>query len=243
LPLPKRWLALAAIVVVLGVAAAVLLRFREPRLEAIITGGEGPPTLVLLHGFGSTAEEWEPFTKTIALPAAGRYIFPKGPSIGGLEKGRAWWNLDLSSSARPGADGADLSTLKPQGIKTAARLVENLLGTVTGPVILGGFSQGAMVSAEIAFQSSTPLAALILLSGTTVDEAGWVRNLATRKGLPVFMSHGRQDEVLSFVISDRFRGELEHAGIAVTWVPFEGGHEIPAGVIVALNQFIQHLSS
>lgn len=235
----KRWLAAAAILVTLGISAAVLLRFREPALEAIITGGEGPPTLVLLHGYGSSAEEWQPFTRTIVLPAAGRFVFPKGPSTGGLEQGRAWWNLDLYSSMRPGVDGADLSAQKLAGIKTAARLVGNLLDTLKGPVILGGFSQGAMVSAEIAFQTDQPLAALILLSGTTVDEAAWVRRLPRRKGLPVFISHGRFDGTLSFRIADRFRAELAAAGLAVTWVPFDGGHEIPAEVIGALNTFLQ----
>jgi phospholipase/carboxylesterase len=239
----KRGLAAAAILVTLGISAAVLLRFREPALEAIITGGEGPPTLVLLHGYGSSAEEWEPFTKTIMLPATGRFVFPKGPSTGGLEKGRAWWNLDLSSSVRPGVDGANLSTQKLAGIKTAARLVGNLLDTLKGPVILGGFSQGAMVSAEIAFQSDRPLTALILLSGTTVDEAAWIARARSRRALPVFISHGRADEVLPFTIADRFRTKLQSAGLAVTWVPFDGDHEIPAEVVVALNEFLRRLAT
>jgi hypothetical protein len=27
----------------------------------------------------------------------------------------------------------------------------------------------------------------------------------------------------------------------VTWFPFDGGHEIPEGVVVALNAFLKHL--
>lgn len=237
-----RWLAAAAIVFMLAVSAGVLFRFREPALDTIVRGGKGPPTVVLLHGFGSTAEDWEPFLKTVTFPTDARLIFPKGPSAGGLANGkRGWWNLDLTSEVRPGPDGPDLSRQRPEGIKNAARLVENLLAEVTGPVILGGFSQGAMLSAEIAFQSDRPLAALILLSGTTVDERSWLRGLPRRRGLPVFMSHGRSDKTLSFKNSDRFRKKLQAAGLVVTWVPFDGGHEIPSEVVVALNAFLQQI--
>lgn len=235
----KRWLAGAAIVVTLAVSAAVLLRFDEPPLDAIYRGGKGPPTVVLLHGYGATAEDWEPFLQTITFPPDARLIFPKGPSIGGLSRGRGWWNLDLRTAVGHLPDGPDLSKQKPAGIITAARLVRNLIADVEGPIILGGFSQGAMLSAEIAFHTDQPLAALILLSGTTVDEAAWVRQLSRRRSLPVFMAHGRYDGTLSFQNSDRFRAKLQAAGLNVTWLPFDGGHEIPEAVVVALNAFLQ----
>jgi predicted esterase len=31
---------------------------------------------------------------------------------------------------------------------------------------------------------------------------------------------------------------MRRAGLRVTWFPFEGGHEIPAVVVDALNQFL-----
>ena len=39
-----------------------------------------------------------------------------------------------------------------------------------------------------------------------------------------------------------FATELEEAGMNVKWVPFDGGHEIPAMVVVALNHFLGDLS-
>ena len=55
--------------------------------------------------------------------------------------------------------------------------------------------------------------------------------------MPVFLAHGRSDPVLPFAVAERFRAKLEAAGVRVTWVPFDGGHEIPAAVIIALNTF------
>ncbi|HEX7508443.1 MAG TPA: hypothetical protein VF550_16830 [Polyangia bacterium] len=59
-----------------------------------------------------------------------------------------------------------------------------------------------------------------------------------RKGLPVFMSHGRSDNILPFDLAERLRAELVAAGLAVTFTPFDGSHEIPGEVVVALGEFL-----
>lgn len=189
-----------------------------------------------------------PFTRTIQWPAGGRFVFPQGPDTiprSGPADGRAWWPLDLASHIPPGKSIPDLSASRPLGLQAAASLVEDVLRdrrTVPrGPLVLGGFSQGAMVASQVAFRSKAPLSALILLSGTLVDEPSWENHFRERQNLPVFLAHGRADTVLPFEVADRFRQKLETAGITVTWVPFDGGHEIPAAVVVALNEFIARL--
>jgi phospholipase/carboxylesterase len=204
---------------------------------------------VLLHGFGSSAERWMPFTRTIRWPAQGRFVFPQGPDVmvrtDPGQGGRAWWPLDIASYVAAGTAAADLSGARPEGLKVAASLVEDRLDdrrTVPrGPVVLGGFSQGAMVASEVAFRSGTPLSALVILSGTIVDERSWESHFQERRGLPVFVAHGRQDETLPFETANRLRQKLEAAGLQVTWFPFDGGHDIPAAVVVALNDFLARL--
>jgi len=206
--------------------------------------------MILLHGYGSSAEEWLPFVSTIRLPEGGRFVFPQAPDTttppDGPSTGRAWWRLDLGSH-RPSSPGGlpDLSTTRPPGLKVAAGMVKDLVKNVERdggkPILLGGFSQGAMVAAEVALQSDLHVDALVLLSGTLVDEASWQQKFATLSNVPVFMSHGRSDPVLSFAVADRFRAGLEAAGVKVTWVPFDGGHEMPMVVIDQLNQFIARL--
>jgi phospholipase/carboxylesterase len=82
------------------------------------------------------------------------------------------------------------------------------------------------------------LHALILLSGTFVDEASWTQAMPARRGLPVFIAHGRQDDVLRFDTASRLAEAMRRAGLQVTWVPFDGGHEIPASVVTELNHFL-----
>jgi phospholipase/carboxylesterase len=101
--------------------------------------------------------------------------------------------------------------------------------------------QGAMVAAQVAFLSDARIVGLVLLSGTAVDESTWERNFTRRQGLPVFISHGRADPILPFQAALRLRLKLQAAGLRVTWHPFEGGHQIPAEVVIALNRFIAGL--
>jgi phospholipase/carboxylesterase len=207
--------------------------------------------LVLLHGYGSSAEHWIPYTQTIAFPSAGRFLFPVAPEAvvrrDGLVDGRAWWNLDLAAHRRGAGLGVDLTDEDPRGLQRASQLVRRALvdegNSAAHPFVLGGFSQGAMVACEVAFASDEPLAALAILSGTPIDRAGWRARMATRKGMPVFMSHGRADAVLPFDLAERLHAELLAAGLEVTFVPFDGGHEIPAEVVVALGEFLARSSS
>ena len=64
----KRAIPAAALIVfVIGVAIWLWLQIAP--LNAIVRGGEGPPTLVLLHGYGGTAENWLQFVGTFRPPA------------------------------------------------------------------------------------------------------------------------------------------------------------------------------
>ncbi len=228
----------AGILIVFSMSTAVWLWIQTAALSAIVHGGPGPPTVVLLHGYGGRAEHWLQFVDHLRRADNARLIFPQGPLRGPVSGSRGWWWLNLEGHIPEGRQLADLSTSSPGGIKVASRLVRNLLEDVQGPIVLGGFSQGAMVSAEVAFQTDQELAALVLLGGTTVNEAAWVERFPGRRQLPVFIAHGRHDGVLPFEIAERFAGKLKAAGLNVTWFPYDGGHDIPATVIRELNVFL-----
>ena len=89
--------------------------------------------MVLLHGYGSSAEQWAPFTQTIRLPPGGRFVFPQAPGLtsppDGPPGGRGWWRLELASHIPSGRSVPDLSATQPPGLKAAASLVQELLET------------------------------------------------------------------------------------------------------------------
>jgi phospholipase/carboxylesterase len=229
--------------------AAAIENRRSGLMTWEIGGGRLP--VLLLHGYGSSPQDWFQFVETIHLPPGGRFIFPRAPETTtppeGPAGGRGWWRLRLDSYWRPGTTIPDLSTARPAALARAAREVRVLLAEVRerlrpqSPAVLGGFSQGAMVAAELAFRSNVKLSALVLLSATPVDETSWTAVMARRRGLPVFIAHGRDDAILPFAAAERLQAEMRQAGLAVTWLPFSGGHEIPPDVVTALNTFLATL--
>jgi phospholipase/carboxylesterase len=213
-------------------------------------GGDGP-VVVLLHGFGAPGEDLVPLWRVLAAPSGTRFVFPAAPIDLGPQYmgGRAWWHIDLEERMRRQALGEkrDLSEV-PEGLDAARGQVEALLDDVertlrppTGKMVLGGFSQGAMLALDTAVRSVRPLAGLVLLSGTHVAANEWAKRFDARRGLPVFMSHGQSDEILPFAVSDGLRATLGEHGLAVEWVPFRGGHGIPPNVVEGTSAFLRRV--
>jgi phospholipase/carboxylesterase len=236
----KRIVPVLALIVFVAVAA-LWLWARSAPLSTITRGGDGPPTLVLLHGYGSRAQDWLQFEDSWQLPARTRRVYPQAPWRGPGAR-RGWWWLRLESYVPDGGGLPDMTRGNPGGIKVAARLVRRVLEHETQPIILGGFSQGAMTSAEIAFQTDQELAGLILLGGTPVNEEAWAEHFAGRRNLPIFIAHGRNDGVLPFHIMERFQARLKAFGMDVTWYPFDGGHGMPGDVIREVSTWVTHVT-
>ena len=206
----------------------------------------GTPRVVLLHGFMGAPDDLAPFARSLGVQA--RFLFPGGLvdlAPVGL-RGRAWWPVDTDARADSIARGPrDLSTFVPEGLHAARAHLDKLLDDLEregppGPLVLGGFSQGAMLSCELALCTARPLAGLVLFSGARIAADAWRARYGSRRGQRVFVSHGRSDGDLSFAAAESFQRELADAGWDVTWCPFDGGHEIP---LVAWRAFKRWLTS
>lgn len=205
--------------------------------------------VILLHGWGAPGDDLVPLGE--ALTAPGRLlVFPEAPLVsqGG---GRAWWHLDLARlQAAQGAAGRgrgeEFRSDVPAGLPDARAKMMALVEEVTRrarvspqAVVLGGFSQGAMLSTDVALAAPATIGALVVLSGSFIAEPVWTPRLsALPAGFPIFMSHGRMDPVLPFAFAETLRDRFQAGRQAVTWVPFPGGHGIPQPVLAALQTFL-----
>jgi phospholipase/carboxylesterase len=212
-------------------------------------GGGSGPVVILLHGFGAPGDDLVSLADVLTVPTGTRFIFPEGPlSLSfGPRDARAWWLIDMARIAADQSAGRirDLSNEIPKGLAPARETmlaflkeVEQKFGADPRKTVLGGFSQGAMLSCDLMLRTTQPYAGLIQLSGTLLAIQEWAPLLQKRKGLPVFQSHGMQDELLPYVGAERLRDTLIHAGLSVEWHSFRGGHEIPRTVLQRLGPFI-----
>ena len=166
----------------------------------------------------------------------------------GFGESRAWWMLDLERRNRDLAAGRarDLSLEVPNGLAEArARMMalldeaERRLGADPKQLVLGGFSQGAMLACDLVLRTDRPFAGLAILSGTLIAKEEWLPLMPKRQGLLVLQSHGSQDPLLPLFLAEQLRDLLAQAGLAVEWVGFRGAHEIPNLVLDRLGAFIR----
>jgi phospholipase/carboxylesterase len=212
-------------------------------------GAGAGPVVLLLHGFGAPGDDLVPLWRTLGAPAGTRFVFPEALLDLGddVANGRAWWRFDLEARQRRQERGERPDTTEiPDGLAAAREAVDALLRELPGALgppaprlVLGGFSQGAMLSLDVALRTAHPLAGLLLLSGTHIASDEWAGLYERRRGTPVFMSHGTEDTLLPFSVAEGLRDTLQSRGLPVEWLAFRGGHGIPWEVMDRAGAFLR----
>lgn len=210
-------------------------------LEVRLVGPTDASHLVVLcHGFGAPGTDLVSLAPEMATlePALAEvaFAFPAAPidlSPFGLWGGRAWFPIDMQALDLANRAGRTdlLAAAEPPGMAKARKqlrvAIEQLMGRRPwSRVVLGGFSQGAMMALDLALRLEEACAAVVAFSPTLVDRRAWERGAALRQGLPVFVAHGRQDPLLPVGGSEALVALLRRAGVAVDYHPFDGPHTI-----------------
>ena len=225
-------------------------------LEAIIIAPNNvPPShlAVLCHGYGAPGDDlvgladWliRRFEGTPCRPAL---VFPAAPidlEPEGLPDGRAWWYLnmarlmqltmagsfdELRRETPPGLDAARQSLT--EAVAAAFQLFEN----TELPLILGGFSQGAMLAIDTAIRGlPQPPQILVAFSGALICEDEWTAGIQRLSNTTILQTHGHQDTILPFATGQWLGELLKKSGSPhYQMVPFDGGHGIPPSALEAL---------
>ena len=224
----------------------------------VLQSKPGPPraAVVLCHGFGAPGDDLVPLHGELVhlQPSLAdvRFYFPAAPlSLGGFGLGdaRAWWMIDMNTvmKLQLGDPEAlrDYRRIEPEGMAMArARLLQLVsevrqeTGLPASKLLLGGFSQGAMLTTDVTLRLPEATAGLLVLSGTLLIEDEWKTLAAQRRGLPVFQGHGRQDPLLAFRTAEWLRDLLTQQGLDVTFHPFDGGHTIDLAELTQAAAFL-----
>ena len=219
-------------------------------------GGDGP-VLVLMHGFGAPATDLVPLFRAIQVPPEVRFVFPAAPLLLDANApdevaARAWWMIDVGAlqDAMLRGEAVEYARRIPPGLKMARLAVSDLMGAVESElsapperVVLGGFSQGAILATDLTLRAERPPAGLVILSGAPICLDEWKALAPKRAGLPVLQSHGRADPVLPYEGAEILRDVLEGSRLPLDFVSFNGGHGIPSGVLEKLGPFVVSATS
>ena len=209
--------------------------------------GDAAVGVVLLHGLDMTPQQLAPIVRSLKLPAL--VALPSGPvdRPGGH---RAWWPVDdAARAARLRAGPADLHDSHPPGRERARDAVRACARDVRerapdAPLVVAGFSQGAMLALDCVLQAP-PLAvdALALWSASRLAFSEWAPALHRLRGVRVDLVHGRADANLDIAAAQALRDSLVAEDADVRWSPFEGGHEIPLQAWVGLRRLVREVGA
>jgi predicted esterase len=198
--------------------------------------------LIFLHGLTMDPAVLRPMVDALALPVP--TVIPAGP-VRHPDGSHSWWAVDPAHrAARLAAGPSDLFDRHPAARPAARTVLAQTLAAARRAhpgcrFILVGYSQGGMLLMDhLLLQGEPDVDAIVLLSSTCIALDEWRPHLARLQRLPALVAHGRQDGDLGFSAGERLRDLLHEAGAAVTWLPFDGGHEMPLVVWRALRRFV-----
>ncbi|GAB5404505.1 MAG: phospholipase/carboxylesterase [Aureliella sp.] len=215
---------------------------------------------VFCHGFGAGGDDLVGLAgellQTLSVDSPVALVFPAAPidlTDSGMPGGRAWWLLSIQSLLSAMEEGRyeQIRMQVPEGIDDARqKLTDVVESTLTrfsldhSRLLLGGFSQGAMLSVEVATSGlSAAPAALALYSGALICEKKWSAEAGRLKQTAIFQSHGTQDPILPLQTGVWLQEMLEEAGCAVDFVKFVGPHTIPTEALTATAAMLSKLAS
>ena len=198
------------------------------------TGPNPAATVIWLHGLGADGHDFEPIVPELRLAKPVRFVFPHAPirpvTINQGMRMRAWYDI-FQFGAGPEDDA---------GVRASQKLVEGLIQQEQGKkIILAGFSQGGAIVLQTALRYPERLAGVMALS-TYLPLAGTVEKeiSAANKDVPIFMAHGKFDDIIPIDKAKRSREILEKLGYPVTWKEYPMPHSVCAEEIADISRFL-----
>jgi phospholipase/carboxylesterase len=186
--------------------------------------------VVLLHGLGADGHDFESLVPELRLPEkpAIRWVFPHAPvrpvTLNGGYRMRAWYDiLGLDRSAAQDESGIRESA------DTAHALIrrENERGVPSDRIVLAGFSQGGAVALFAGLRHPERLAGILALSTYLPLESSLAAEAhPASAAVPVFMAHGRFDNVVPLALGQGSRDFLAGRGYEVDWRTYPMAHSL-----------------
>jgi phospholipase/carboxylesterase len=186
-----------------------------------------------MHGRGADEHDLAPLLQALDPDQRLLGFLPRGP-LSLPPGGRHWYVL-----RKVGAPDREtfLQTFALLGDWLDGVLEEN--GIASERLVVGGFSQGAVMAYSLGLASSRPRpAAILAFSGFIPQVDGFELDLASRTGLPVSISHGTDDAVIGVRWGRDARERLEAAGLAVRYREDPVPHTIAPGALAQAKKVL-----
>jgi len=201
--------------------------------------GDAEGTLFLLHGGAADEHNLEPLADALDREQRLAVFLPRGPLA--LPPGGAHW-YTLRHVGYPDRDTFSATYERLAGWVDA---VLKEVGVAPERAVFGGFSQGAVMSYALGLGAGRPRpAAILALSGFIPRVDGFELDLESRARLPVSISHGTNDSLITVAFGRKARDRLAAANLDVRYREDPVGHSIsPAAIVQASDTLADALGA
>ena len=195
--------------------------------------GQPEGALVLLHGRGTNEFDLLPLIDALDPERRLVGVTPRAPLE--LTPGGFHWYI----SRAVGYPDHDTFHSTYRTLTAFLDSLPEALGVPWTRTVLGGFSQGTVMSYAAGFGLGRPAPAGILaLSGFMPTVEGFELDLTGREGFPVAIGHGIHDPVISVEFGRDARARLEAAGAEVLYREAPVMHGIDPSFIGTLQDWL-----
>ena len=202
----------------------------------IIVENNDTNLIIVLHGYGANMNDLVSLSENIG-DGKSIFVFPNAPFEFQLSYqlyGYAW-------IFPPTMDSEEMPESMTESIDKLMVAVDILIEdyNIKLPnVILGGFSQGAMMSASFGLIRPDIFKGIFMLSGMLLGESYLVSNIQSDNGQRVFVSHGEFDSLVPFSNLNKIVKFLESYGYSPEFHQYPMGHELSLQSINDLGKWI-----
>ncbi len=224
---------------------AIVHNEKQSTLDYLKIDNKAKKAILMFHGYGASMYDLFGLGEAIEGHQEYDWFFPNGHI--GLEMNmmmsRAWFNIDMVELEKAMQSGQhrDFSTQYPPEFEMALDKCNQFLNSQIesyDEVVLGGFSQGAMVATHLAGRNLERIKRLVCFSGTLIGQKELESLVSSEHKLFFFQSHGKQDLILGYPQAMSLFELLKLDGHRGEFIGFSGAHEIPMEVIQKCGKFL-----
>ncbi|AFZ82890.1 alpha/beta hydrolase [Candidatus Kinetoplastidibacterium crithidiae] len=211
-----------------------------------ITTHENPThTIIWLHGLGADSTDSFQLLNYLNITELKlRFVCPDAKkriiTINNNSIMRAWYDIKSNDLS----ENIDIS-----GIQDSANIIRHLIkkeisqGIRSENIILGGFSQGSVISLYTAMNLSVKIAGVVCLSGYLPDIKNEITNIFNaNKNTPFFIAHGLFDEIIPINKFYTCISELKKNGYyLITKKEYTHGHNVNEEELQDIRSFITNI--
>ena len=184
------------------------------------------PLVIMLHGFGANMQDLAGLAP--AINSAGYvYACPNAPipfDLGLGHSGFGWMSPRGQGTAEETANSVAL-------LSDFFNTVFQQFNVPPGRAILLGFSQGGGMTYRCGLERADRFAGLAALSATLPDQKELASRLPEERNQPIFVAHGRHDQMVSEETAHAAKSFLEEHGYSPEFHIYDMGHEISGDVL------------